>query len=164
MSHPLAHSLRFAAVLNASAPSSLGSASQLVCLTFATLLFQSQTAIAELPLIQTHTADYLIQLRALVPYSHHCLLHSQAIVQVGSLIFTNLGVHYLLTFNIKPDAQHDTLPSRMSPSREEVFSPSFPSSYWPNNGRMSLSFVHVTQYSHSHLFAYRYDDGGPFTL
>lgn len=51
----------------------------------------------------------------------------------------------MLTFNIKPDAQHDTLPSRMSPSREEVFSPSYPSTYWPNNGRRSFSSFHVTQ-------------------
>ncbi|EJD03130.1 uncharacterized protein FOMMEDRAFT_156503 [Fomitiporia mediterranea MF3/22] len=37
------------------------------------------------------------------------------------------------------DLQHDSLPSRMSPSRNEVFSPSFPPAYWNNNGHATMA-------------------------
>lgn len=38
--------------------------------------------------------------------------------------------------NLKQDLQHEQAPSRMSPSRNEVFTPSLNSSYWAHNGRM----------------------------
>ncbi|KAL5528306.1 hypothetical protein ACEPAF_7442 [Sanghuangporus sanghuang] len=59
------------------------------------------------------------------------------------------------------DTQHDTLPSRMSPSREEVFSPSFPSTYWPNNGHTTMAGHPPYNYSSFEHFDARHQTQSP---
>lgn len=51
-----------------------------------------------------------------------------------------ISFHFSLIFLVIESA-HDSVPQRMSPSRNEVFSPSFGQGHWPNNGRkLSMKF------------------------